>query len=439
MSTGPASAHSLLLVSLGLSAYSACSSSEAAPPRDADASVVQDLDASALGDATATETAPLPAGDPVDMPIDGVTPEQLAIFSEGDALFGLPLRDPDGLGPLYTRPSCSACHAGGLRGPGLVQKMSIVLADGLTPSPDQSKLVFGHTIHPLLAAGGTKPIVAPENDPSVKVSVRVGPPVLGRGYIEAILDSEIQRVAAEQAVRTDGIHGRINMVVYASEANSDTTFHTHRKGDSTIGRFGVKARIATVDDFVADALQGDMGITSPLRPTEFANPEGLADDLKSGVDLGLASINLRANYIRLIAIPKRGSLSVEGRAGFEAARCDGCHVPSMRTRPDYPIVQLANVDALVFSDLLLHDMGTALSDGLPEGVDGTATAREWRTAPLIGLRFLTTFMHDSRAHGIEEAILAHDGPGSEAHDSVERFKALTADDRAQLLDFVNAL
>jgi CxxC motif-containing protein (DUF1111 family) len=78
-------------------------------------------------------------GDPFDVPIDGVSHAQALEFADGDSLFGLVLREYDGLGPLYTRASCGACHSEGTRGPGFVQKMSVVEADGVTPSPDQSK------------------------------------------------------------------------------------------------------------------------------------------------------------------------------------------------------------------------------------------------------------------------------------------------------------
>ena len=114
-------------------------------------------------------------------------------------------------------------------------------------------------------------------------------------------------------------------------------------------------------------------------------------------------------------------------------------MPTLKTRADYPIPQLAAIDAPVYTDFLLHDMGDALSDGLPDGVDGAAHARDWRTAPLIGLRFDKTFLHDSRAHTVEEAIFAHDSPGSEAHDSIARFQSLDATSRATLVAFVHEL
>jgi CxxC motif-containing protein (DUF1111 family) len=387
--------------------------------------------------ATTSPDAGFGVGDPVDVPIDGLTKDEVDSFFKGDELFDLVLLDPDGLGPLYTRTSCGGCHSNGLRGPGLVQKMSVVDSDGITPSADQSKLPFGATVHPLVTAGAKTPIVPPVGDPSVKVSTRVGPPVLGRGYIEAIDDAEILRAASAQSSRTDAIHGRVNHVTYASEPNPDTRFHAHKKGDVLIGRFGVKARVAALDDFAADALQGDMGITSPLRPVEIPNPDMLTDDVKPGIDVTADSVNLRAMYTRLIAIPRR-DVTAAGRALFEQVKCSACHVPSMKTRADYPIVVLAGIDAPVYTDLLLHDMGDLLADGL-SGPDGEAGPRDWRTTPLIGLRFDKTFMHDGRARSLAEAIAAHDGTGSEASKSVHLFQALSSADAASLLAFVGAL
>jgi len=376
------------------------------------------------------------SNDQFDVPILGLSDDRRAAFMTGDTLFDLALRDYDGLGPLYTRTSCGSCHANGVRGPGSVQKMVVVDADGYTTSADQSALPYGFTVHPLLTAGAVTPIVPPADDPNVKLTTRLGPPVLGRGYMEAILDSEIERMAAEEATRTDAIHGRVNHVVYASQPNPDTSFHTHQPGDMVIGRFGVKARIATVDDFTADALQGDMGITSPLRPTEIPNPDGLTDDLHPGVDVTIDSVNSRAQYVRTTAIPKRDDTDPRGPLLFDQIQCSACHVPSLHTRADYPIPQLADIDAPIYSDMLLHDMGIERADGM---VEGEAGSRDWRTAPLIGLRFNKQFMRDGVASTIEEAILAHGATGSEAAASVAAYQALSAADAAALLQFVSSL
>jgi len=389
--------------------------------------------------AQSSDGAVTSAVDPTDLPIEGISANELGTFDKGDALFDLPLREADGLGPLYTRTSCGDCHDGGARGPGLVQKMSVVNADGHTAAEDQSRLAFGHTVHPLVAGGGKTPIIAPLDDPAIKVSIRVGPPVLGRGFLEAILDSEILRVEAEQSSRTDGIKGRVNKITHRSEFNPASKVHATKKGDQVIGRFGLKARIGFLDDFVADAMQGDMGITSPLRPNEIPNPDGLLDDSKLGVDVTLESVELRADYIRMLAIPPRRRLTARGAELFASTKCAVCHTPALATRADYPIRPLAGTQAPVFTDLLLHDMGDALADGLPVGEDGDATSREWRTAPLIGLRFMNNYLHDSRAHSVLEAILMHAGSGSQANGSIDSFNLLSTDDRATLLAYVEAL
>ncbi|MEO7729660.1 MAG: di-heme oxidoredictase family protein [Kofleriaceae bacterium] len=367
-----------------------------------------------------------------DVPVDGLPHAEVVSFQDGDDLFGLPFRAVDGLGPLFIRTSCAACHAEGARGPGLVEKMALVEADGVTPIADQSALAYGHTVREGLAAGAVTGITAPAGA-QVKVSLRLGPAVLGRGYLEAVEDAEILRVEAAQATRSDGIHGVAARATFDSVPNPDTSFSAYHQGDPVIGRFGLKARIATIDDFTADAYQGDMGLTTPMRPVELANPDGLLDDQRPGVDLDLAHVDRVAFYIRRIAIPRRVGLPPQGAALFEQAACAACHVPTLKTRASYPIAALAGIDAPIYTDLLLHDMGAALADGL---TDGGSTSQQWRTAPLIGLRFTRTYLHDGRAHSVADAVAAHDG---EAHGAAVAFQALSQDDQRTLIQFVEAL
>ena len=127
-----------------------------------------------------------------------------------------------------------------------------------------------------------------------------------------------------------------------------------------------------------------------------------------------------------------------GQTLFDQAQCSACHVPTLHTSPSYPIPALADVDAPIYTDLLLHDMGDGLSDSLPE-TDGLATPRMWRTAPLIGLRFSREFLHDGRASVLRDAVLAHDSNGSEAHSSIQAFTALSEDQQTTLLSFVGSL
>jgi len=66
----------------------------------------------------------------------------------------------------------------------------------------------------------------------------------------------------------------------------------------------------------------------------------------------------------------------------------------------------------LFSDLLLHDMGS-LGDGIAQG---TASPAEMKTAPLWGLRARTPLLHDGRAPTIDAAIRLHDGEAARVRD-----------------------
>ena len=100
---------------------------------------------------------------------------------------------------------------------------------------------------------------------------------------------------------------------------------------------------------------------------------------------------------------------------FESAGCAACHRPS-----------LGNVDG-IYSDLLLHDMGPALSDsGSYYGITEPDSSRskdgvkkqEWRTPPLWGFRDSAPYLHDGRAKNLEEAVALH---GGEAKEPAKRF------------------
>jgi CxxC motif-containing protein (DUF1111 family) len=363
---------------------------------------------------------------------------QQRAFRAGDAVFDQLFEAEDGLGPVYVQPSCAACHLRGGRGPGQTRRMAVVSRS--TGAPVES-LPYGPLVRPLITARAVTPVLPPDGGipqgATLEVTTRLPAPVFGRAYLEAIADSEIERVAAEQAVRADPIHGRVNRVSFDSRSTVDPAFPAHAPGESgLIGRFGVKARLATLDDVVADALQGDVGLTSALRPAELTNPDGLTDDLLPGVDLPDTQLAALVGYTRLLDIPRRRAPDPRGAALFDSVGCAVCHVPSLRTRSDWPTPQLAGMDAPVFTDLLLHDMGAELTDGQQEHGAGP---RDFRTAPLIGLRHLASYLHDGRARTLREAILAHGAAGSEAAGTVERFEALGTGDQDALLAFVGGL
>jgi CxxC motif-containing protein (DUF1111 family) len=84
-------------------------------------------------------------------------------------------------------------------------------------------------------------------------------------------------------------------------------------------------------------------------------------------------------------------------------------------------------------------MGEELAD---QRTDGSASGREWRTAPLWGIRLVprflngqSFFMHDGRARTIDDAIRLH---GGEARNARDAYGALTSAQRSALLDFVGS-
>lgn len=378
---------------------------------------------------------PIAVGDdPTDLPLAGLSDELLDRFAEGDRLFEVTFTPADGLGPLSIRQSCAACHEGGGRGPGFVEKRANVDAQG-RPVPGQPALPHGNTVRRQHSAGATSSIDSLPS-PSLLASRRVGPVVWAAGAIEAVDEAELFRHEAEQAQRTDGVSGRVHLVTYQSDGSTDHAVHRAKRGDRVVGRFGVKARLGYLDDFAADAFQGDMGLTSTLRPTEPTNPDGLTDDLKPGVDIDASSLAFVVDYLRLLRLPARRRVPASGAAAFGKATCDVCHIPSLRTRSDVTVPPLAGVAVALYTDVLLHDLGPSFSDGL---VEGDASPTEFRTPPLVGLRFLRSFLHDGRAATLDEAILLHGAEGSEARASVDAYRGLTDAERRALLDFLSSL
>ena len=90
------------------------------------------------------------------------------------------------------------------------------------------------------------------------------------------------------------------------------------------------------------------------------------------------------------------------------------------------IAALDHKNVPLFSDLLLHDMGS-LGDGIAQADAGQA---EMKTAPLWGLRVRAPYLHDGSAPTIDAAIRAHDGEGARARD---RFNQLSPDLQSQLI------
>jgi len=145
-------------------------------------------------------------------------------------------------------------------------------------------------------------------------------------------------------------------------------------------------------------------------------------------------VSALTDFMTMLAPPARGTITDEVTAGeslFHEIGCGSCHRASLQTGPS-PVAALNRATFHPYSDFLLHDMGS-LGDGI---VQGQATGREIRTAPLWGLRSVNRLLHDASATTSELAIQRHDG---QARASRERFAALDAASVALLLAFLRSL
>ena len=213
---------------------------------------------------------------------------------------------------------------------------------------------FGHTVHPLVAGGATDADRAADGrSERARSRSASGRPILGRGYMEAIDDAG-DRARRGRAGRAHRRHPRPHQprrLRVGAEPRHRPSTRTP-KGDVVIGRFGLKARIATLDDFTADAFQGDMGITSPLRPTRSRTPTGSPTTRSPASTSTLESVQ-PARDLHAPASPSPSAPTTDPRrAALRRARsAAACHVPSLQharrlpdrrssptsTRPSTPI------------------------------------------------------------------------------------------------------
>ncbi len=135
-------------------------------------------------------------------------------------------------------------------------------------------------------------------------------------------------------------------------------------------------------------------------------------------------------------MPGGGPSISNGRRVFGSVGCALCHTPSFNTGGGAAIAALRNQDVNLFSDLLTHDMGVRLADGVSQGQAGPS---EFRTAPLWGLGQRLFFLHDGRTSDLVEAIRAHQSQGSEANVVIGNFNALGENQKQDLLNFLRSL
>jgi CxxC motif-containing protein (DUF1111 family) len=436
----------------------------------------------------------------------------------------------DGLGPLFNARSCAACHhQGGVGGAGPKHVNVAVVSAFLEPpdvgffgaifgakpkppqQPDRSKLA---EIHPALRTENSFPLhrfgteeefaqwkrelLGFQLDPDAEVpnaddlhhqlslmfpgavfggfpvsrqvgtskiqlivSERNAPLLFGVGLIDRIPDRVLEEVAASQsraAPKSDSATGPSSA---PDGSRLPVSGRVARLRDGRVGRFGWKAQTATLRDFTLQACATELGLEVPGFPQ--AAPPWKTDYKAPGLDLTAEQCDALIQFVASLPPPSRKPPETEQHAAeiaagqklFGRTGCAVCHRP-----------KLGDVEG-IYSDLLLHDMGQALSDsGLYGGVavpgkgssdlidplpvlNGSepdasqkklpkfgAAPREWRTPPLWGLRDSAPYLHDGRADTISAAVALHGGEGL---DAAQQFFRLTLRERQQVELFLLSL
>jgi len=409
------------------------------------------------------------AGDP----FADLTANEHAFFELGKEDFNEAEDVADGLGPRMNLDGCGGCHsqpAVGGTSPAVNPQVAFANKDGgtdtvpsfVTPrgpirearfvkKPDGTPDGGVHALFTITGREGAdgcniaQPNFAAELARN-NVIFRIPTPVFGAGLIEQIPDKVIlaNQASDASAKAALGIRGKPNRIRVSGSANNNGN-------DGTVSRFGWKAQNQTLLLFSGEAYNVEMGITSELFQSErdetascqFATvPNDTQNFDATDALTGTTAIQNFANFQRFLAPPTPssnapgGATSIaRGKAQFSSIGCALCHTPVLKTG-NSTVAALRNKTADLYSDLLVHDMGDGLADGVSQGEAGP---REFRSSPLWGLGKRIFFLHDGRTSDLVVAIRAHASPGSEANKVVANFNALSESRKQDLLNFLRSL
>lgn len=353
--------------------------------------------------------------------LPGLTRNQRRAFQAGMQVFASPFTPATGLGPLFNANACGECHEDPvLGGPGDEVEVHATAfhTDGACQLLEANGgPVVQQNATPELQALGI--LIEPTPAGATGTGQRSSPAVFGLGLLDEVSDRTI--IFLSRIRYPDGVSGRPAILP-----------------NGRVGRFGRKANTATLTEFNAGAFSAEMGITNRLHPQEGTIA---GQPLPSGVDLftpepeindaSLQAADLFVRFLSPVAPEPLTDEAKHGRRLFRETRCTSCHVPVLLTGGSRTAaLRFKRIRA--YTDLLLHDMGDENADIC----DGVATPGEFRTQPLMGIRFQEGFMHDGAAETIEEAIQRH---GGEATTIRDRFFNLIPADQAAVVAFVLSL
>lgn len=163
----------------------------------------------------------------------------------------------------------------------------------------------------------------------------------------------------------------------------------------------------------------------------WTTAEGLGPTFNARSCAACHHVGGEATFVHVLPAPSGAMLAARDRRGgtiFAKIGCAKCHRPAFVVRDGR-----GHLPVNAYTDLLLHDMGPALADGI---VEGNASGQEFRTPPLWGLsRYRGPYLHDGRAKTLDDAIRMH---GGEADNAAAAYVSLPSDDARALQRFLRA-
>ncbi len=365
------------------------------------------------------------------------TPEQMASFERGREVALQRLTPEQGFGPQFNASFCVTCHEKPVFGGSAARYRNFVITAQTLSDGSQSPLGKGGVQNHYTLG---QPAYL-STDPNANTFLTRNPiPFFGVGLLAEISGEEISKRADPDDADGDGISGRVN---------TDRGF---------VGRFGRKSQTVSIEGFIRGPLFNHLGITTePLSQDEKGNlpvPSAASGSFLADGDIGVvqqaqAAAPDEANFdddgvadpempsqdlfdlvsfSMLLAAPQPAEVLTpeqeDGKKLFREAGCEGCHVPALEgPRGLIP----------AYSDLLIHDMGEELADGL---IQGAASGSEFRTQPLWGVAAVGPYLHDGRADTLDDAIRMHAGEGTNARDA---YVALSTEQQASIIAFLGSL
>jgi len=383
-------------------------------------------------------------------------------FEEVQSVTGSIPDTEEGLGPRFNSNSCVSCHAhpavGGTSPPVNPQVsvgppnevLTLTTLGIISPNGPVREVRFQsdggvHDLFTITGLTGTPAdcqiVQPPFGEHLAELRFRIPTPLFGLGLIEAIEDATILKNEGPKQLGINGVANR-------------------NGNDGTVTRYGWKAQNKSLVIFSGEAYNVEQGVTNELFPDERGEggvpdsekcrrirpaPQDLVNYDLTQPQQVIDNVNAFANFMRFLAAPVQVSsytgvtqLQIAaGETAFNKAGCNICHVKTMMSGR-HVTAALANKPVNLFSDLLLHNMGTG--DGISQG---GANGDQFRTAPLWGVGQRLFFLHDGRFSNIVDAIKAHTG---EATEVIKNFSGasgasapLSATESQNLVNFLRSL